>query len=618
MMSDTAEDLRIGPEILKQQAELYRRLRNTLRWLLGSLDGFAEAERVPEAEMPELERWVLHRLAELDARVRARRATRYDWTGVYPAIHSFCATDLSAFYFDIRKDALYCDRPDSLRRRAARTVLDHLHRCLATWLAPVLVFTAEEAWVARFGEDGERAPAGLPRRAGARGGTRRWRCDWAEIRDIRRVITGALERARARGHHRRVACRRRRCCISRRTRPGCSSAAEWAEIAIVSDLTVSTGRRRRSFGCPRSTASRWRSRRRRGRNAPAAGGCCRRSGEQPRSIRRCAGAARTRSSRGLRAARRGPSPGRRSSPSTREWPPRPADLAGARRSPLLCWRRTRPASAWILQRAATCRELGSVGLLPVLNLTMVWNRGVTFGLLNGVGACGPILLTAVALAVVAALAPGCGGRSGWLVALALGAVAGGAVGNVIDRLRFGAVVDFIHAHAWGWSWYVFNVADAAIVCGVGAPGAGRRARPAGRRRRQRRAACRRARRPLKSLPHDPSPISPGRWPCCRWSLAGCGGGDVSRTFGLTRDAPDEFQVTTRAPLSMPPDFTPAAAASRRAAAAGDVLAAGRRGGAGAAGRARHAGAQAATTSPGQQALLAASGPAAPADIRRRG
>ncbi len=102
--------------------------------------------------MPELERWVLHRLSELDTLVRTA-VESHDWTGVYPALHGFCATDLSAFYFDIRKDALYCDRPDSLRRRAARTVLDHLHRCLTTWLAPVLVFTAEEAWTARFGED---------------------------------------------------------------------------------------------------------------------------------------------------------------------------------------------------------------------------------------------------------------------------------------------------------------------------------------------------------------------------------------------------------------------------------------------------------------------------------
>ena len=152
MMSDTTEDLRIGPEILKQQAELYRRLRNTLRWVLGSLHGFSETERVPVDEMPELERWVLHRLSEIDTRFRAA-VQSYDWTGIYPDLHNFCAVDLSAFYFDIRKDAVYCDRPDSLRRRAARTVLDHLHRFLCTWLAPVLCFTAEEAWTARFGDD---------------------------------------------------------------------------------------------------------------------------------------------------------------------------------------------------------------------------------------------------------------------------------------------------------------------------------------------------------------------------------------------------------------------------------------------------------------------------------
>ena len=151
MNSDFAEDQRIGKEIVKQTAELYRRLRNTLRWLLGSLDGFTESERVDYAEMPELERWVLHRLAELDARMK-RAAMEYDWVGVMPELHAFCAGDLSAFYFDVRKDSLYCDRPDSLRRRAARTVLDHLHRALCCWLAPVLCFTAEEAWTARFGE----------------------------------------------------------------------------------------------------------------------------------------------------------------------------------------------------------------------------------------------------------------------------------------------------------------------------------------------------------------------------------------------------------------------------------------------------------------------------------
>ncbi len=197
MNSDTTEDLRIGPEILKQQSELYRRLRNTLRWLLGSLDGWDEAERVAPEAMPELERWVLHRLTELDARI-AQALANHDWTGMYPELHAFCAADLSAFYFDVRKDALYCDRPDSLRRRAARTVLDELHRCLTTWLAPVLAFTAEEAWTARFGDVGSvhlQAFPAIP-------------ANWhdpslgvrmANLRDARGAVTAVLEQARRDG-----------------------------------------------------------------------------------------------------------------------------------------------------------------------------------------------------------------------------------------------------------------------------------------------------------------------------------------------------------------------------------------------------------------------------------
>jgi signal peptidase II len=113
-------------------------------------------------------------------------------------------------------------------------------------------------------------------------------------------------------------------------------------------------------------------------------------------------------------------------------------------------------------------DLRQVTLLPVLNLTMVWNRGVTFGLLNGFGEAGPVILAVLALAVVAALGVWLSRANSLLMAVSIGAIAGGAVGNVIDRLRFGAVVDFIHAHIGEWSWYVFNIADAAIVCGVAA------------------------------------------------------------------------------------------------------------------------------------------------------
>ncbi len=237
MSSDTTEDLRVGPEILKQQAELYRRLRNTLRWVLGSLSGFTEDERIAAEEMPELERWVLHRLTELDALIR-RATDTYEWTGVYPALHAFCATDLSAFYFDIRKDAIYCDRPDSLRRRAARTVLDHVHRCLTAWLAPVLCFTAEEAWCSRFGEESSVHLQTFPElpfdwadpRLAAR---------WDAIREKRRQATVQIEGMRQQkliGSSLEVE-------VTLRFGPeedGLLSAPEWAEVVIASEARLSS------------------------------------------------------------------------------------------------------------------------------------------------------------------------------------------------------------------------------------------------------------------------------------------------------------------------------------------------------------------------------------------
>ena len=233
MGSDTAEDLRIGPDILKQQAELYRRLRNTLRWLLGALDGFTPAEIVPYAALPELERWVLHRLSELDALLRRAVAT-HDWSGVYAAIHTFCAADLSAFYFDVRKDSLYCDRPDHPTRRAARTVLDHLHRCLTTWLAPVLVFTAEEAWVARFGEAASVHLQEFPTLPA------HWRDEalalrWEAIRAARDAVNVALEGARQAGT---IKASLGAAVALRDPAAEQVPADEWANLCIVSELRV--------------------------------------------------------------------------------------------------------------------------------------------------------------------------------------------------------------------------------------------------------------------------------------------------------------------------------------------------------------------------------------------
>ncbi|HVT54899.1 MAG TPA: isoleucine--tRNA ligase, partial [Xanthobacteraceae bacterium] len=147
--SDYADDLRIGKEILKTTVDTYRKLRNTLRWLLGSLHHFHEADRVPFEKMPELERLMLHRLAELDADIRKHYA-EFDYKRVFAALNQFMTSDLSAFYFDIRKDTLYCDPISSMQRKACLTVLDHLFRCTVTWLAPMLCFSAEEAWLSRY------------------------------------------------------------------------------------------------------------------------------------------------------------------------------------------------------------------------------------------------------------------------------------------------------------------------------------------------------------------------------------------------------------------------------------------------------------------------------------
>jgi isoleucyl-tRNA synthetase len=155
---DFTEDHRIGDEILKGVADQYRKLRNTFRYLLGALDGFEESERVTVADMPELERYMLHQLADLDAKL-SRAVDDFDFNAYTRALADFCNDDLSAFYFDIRKDSLYCDIGPAVplgtdKRRAYRTVLDTLFHALVRYAAPVLVFTAEEVWGTRFPDGG--------------------------------------------------------------------------------------------------------------------------------------------------------------------------------------------------------------------------------------------------------------------------------------------------------------------------------------------------------------------------------------------------------------------------------------------------------------------------------
>jgi len=185
---DYTEDHRIGPEILKGMADQYRKLRNTFRYLLGALEGFEEAERLPVADMPELERYVLSLLGDLDAKLR-RALNDYDFPAYTRALVDFCNEDLSAFYFDIRKDSLYCDAPDDIKRRACRTVLDMLFHALARYASPVLVFTSEEVWGTRYPDADSVHLLEWPEVPAANAEMARWEA----LRELREDVTEAIE-----------------------------------------------------------------------------------------------------------------------------------------------------------------------------------------------------------------------------------------------------------------------------------------------------------------------------------------------------------------------------------------------------------------------------------------
>ncbi len=212
MTSDYSEDIRIGEDVLKTTGDLYRRIRNTFRFLLGALDGFTAQEAVSlvvtpakagvqgDSQLPELERYMLHVLAETDEFVRSS-IEKHEYGELANKLHHFCNNELSAFYFDIRKDRLYCDAPDSFERRATRTVLVQVFECLAAWFAPLLCFTAEEAWSHRprgvFENDTDsvhlRQFPAIPKE---------WFNDhlkekWEDIQEYRSWILGVLETKRA-------------------------------------------------------------------------------------------------------------------------------------------------------------------------------------------------------------------------------------------------------------------------------------------------------------------------------------------------------------------------------------------------------------------------------------
>lgn len=187
---DYAEDQRIGPEIIKTAVDAYRKLRNTLRWMLGTLAHETGTE-VALADMPEVERLMLHKLAELDVLVR-KGYDDFDFKRIFAALNNFMNVELSAFYVDVRKDALYCDAPSSTRRNASLQVVSKLFDCLTAWMAPMLCFTMEEAWLERYPHADSVHLRQFPEISGD------WlnpelAKKWAKIRTVRRVVTGALE-----------------------------------------------------------------------------------------------------------------------------------------------------------------------------------------------------------------------------------------------------------------------------------------------------------------------------------------------------------------------------------------------------------------------------------------
>ena len=237
--SDYSDDLRIGPEILKTFVETYRKLRNTIRWMLGSLAHYDATSTVAFDSMSELERLMLHRLAELDGEIRTAYE-EFDYKRVVARLTAFLNTDLSAFYFDIRKDTLYCEPPSSERRRAALEAIEQIFRSVTLWLAPVLAFTCEEAWLSRYEQAVSVHMETFPEIPPS------WRDEalaekWEKIRRVRSVVTGALEIERAQKRIGSSLEAAPRVFIADAGLKAILESVDFAEVCITSDITIAAG-----------------------------------------------------------------------------------------------------------------------------------------------------------------------------------------------------------------------------------------------------------------------------------------------------------------------------------------------------------------------------------------
>ncbi len=193
--SDYYDDLRIGEEILIRHADHYRRLRNTLRYLLGALNDFSKSEIIDYEEMPEIEKWVLDKVYKLSKDI-IRYTEKFELNNIYRDIYDFCNNDLSSFYFDIRKDTLYCADVNSVERKACRTVMDIIFNSVCTWLAPILCFTAEEAWKTRYLKDDESVHLKSYNQFNDFWENEKLSKKWNKVRQLRLKVTNKIEEKR--------------------------------------------------------------------------------------------------------------------------------------------------------------------------------------------------------------------------------------------------------------------------------------------------------------------------------------------------------------------------------------------------------------------------------------
>ncbi|WP_320200845.1 isoleucine--tRNA ligase [Agrobacterium sp. rho-13.3] len=238
MTTDYWEDQRLGKAIIQTNIDAYRKLRNTIRWMLGTL-AHDKGEEIAYGDLPELEKLVLHRLSELDQVVR-EGYDAFDFKKITRALIDFANVELSAFYFDIRKDALYCDAPSSLKRRASLSVIAKLFDCLVTWLAPMLPFTTEEAWLSRF-PDAESVHLVQFPAIPAEWKNEALEAKWDKIRKVRTVVTGALEIER---REKRIGSSLEAAPVVHIADPDLLAALEgqdFAEICITSAISVVAG-----------------------------------------------------------------------------------------------------------------------------------------------------------------------------------------------------------------------------------------------------------------------------------------------------------------------------------------------------------------------------------------